>query len=817
MFKYMVYSSLLIVAAGGALFAAQDLAILPNSVQLKGPEALHQLLAEATVDSHQEDWTRAAEWTSSDSKIASVDQTGLVRPVSDGQVTITGKAHGRSASATVQVKDAQAPFTWSFRNHVIPVLTKMGCNQGACHGALAGKNGFKLTLRGYDPEVDFDTLTRQSVARRVSLSEPAQSLVLLKPTMAVPHGGGKRFDTNSLEYRVLAEWIAAGTPRPSDEDPLVTELEVYPKTAVLKTGAGQQLLVRAKYSDGEIRDVTRWVKFTSSDEGVATVDDSGLVKMNGAGEAAITLYYSSRVLYSRLSVPFPNKVDPAVYSKFERHNYVDDLVLAKLKSLNLAPSGQASDSVFIRRAYMDAAGILPTAEEVEDFLADKSADKRSRLINSLLERDEYVDYWAYKWSDLLLVSSRKMRSNNMWAFYNWIRDNVKQNKPWDKFAREIFTSSGNTRQMGALNYFVLHKDPIELTENVTQAFLGLRITCARCHNHPLEKWTQKQYYQLANLFARVGQKNGAEPGDVVVFAQASGDINHPRLLRPLAPTPLDGEPMALDSAADRRLHFAKWLTSPKNTQFARALVSRVWGNFMGRGLVDPVDDVRATNPASNEELFAALTKDFVGSGFDVKKLIRTVMNSAAYQLSSEANSTNQNDNKYYSKYIVKRLPAEVLLDAMSQVTGVPTRFSGYPVGTRALQLPDTQVQSEFLASFGRPKRVLCDAAERSGEPSISQALHVINGDTLNKKLSAPDGYAALALKLGLSDSKTLDHLYLSAYSRYPGESEKQPLLDSLKKSRLATGSAEIQRETRRQALEDMMWALLTSKEFLFNY
>ncbi|MGH9719530.1 MAG: DUF1553 domain-containing protein, partial [Bryobacteraceae bacterium] len=457
------------------------------------------------------------------------------------------------------------------------------------------------------------------------------------------------------------------------------------------------------------------------------------------------------------------------------------------------------------------------AEEVEQFLSDKSPGKRAKLIDALLERDEFVDYWAYKWSDLLLVSSRKLRPNAMWSFYNWIRDGVRQNKPWDKFAREIFTAAGNTRQMGALNYFVLHKDPIDLTENVTQAFLGQKLTCARCHNHPLEKWTQKQYYQMANLFARVGQKNGDVPGDTVIYAKATGDINHPRLLRPLPPTPLDGESMSLDSLDDRRAHFARWLTSPDNVYFSRALVNRVWGNFMGRGLTEPLDDVRATNPASNEELFAALAKDFASNGFDVKRLIRLIMNSGAYQLSSEANATNQSDNKYYSKYIVKRLPAEVMLDALSQVTGVPSRFPGFPAGTRALQLPDTQVRSEFLAAFGRPARVICDAGERSSEPSITQALHVINGETLNRKLSDANGYAVLALKLGLSDARIIEHLFLSAYSRYPSEPEKQAITEQLRQSRTTTGSVEAQRDARQKALEDMMWAMLTSKEFLFNY
>ncbi len=797
--------------------SAQTLTLLPKAVTLDGPESRHQLLAEAAVAEHQEDWTRTAKWSSSNPAVVTVDQTGALKPVADGDAVIAAAAQGKTATAAVHVKNAQAPFTWNFRNHVIPVMTKMGCNQGACHGALSGKNGFKLTLRGYDPEVDYDTLTRQSSGRRVSLAEPSHSLILLKPTMAIAHGGGKRFDTSSLEYRVISEWIAAGTPPPSDQDATVTGLEVYPASATLKPGAEQQLVVRARYSDGQIQDVTRWVKFSSSDEGVASVDDMGHVKMNGSGEAAITLYYSSRVLYSRLSVPFPNQIDPKVYTEFQRRNFIDDFVLAKLKALHITPSAPSDDATFLRRAYLDAAGILPTSSEVENFLADRSADKRAKMIDALLERDEFVDYWAYKWSDLMLVSSRKLRSNAMWSFYDWIRESVKQNKPWDQFANEIFTSSGNTRQMGALNYFVLHKDPIDLTENVTLAFMGQRITCARCHNHPLEKWTQKQYYQMANLFSRIGQKAGAEPGDVVVFAKASGDINHPRLLRPLPPTPLDGVSIPLDSTEDRRVPFAAWLTSPKNTYFSRAIVNRVWANFMGRGIVDPVDDVRATNPASNEELFAAVSKDFVENHFDIKRLIRTIMNSGVYQLSSEANATNQNDNKYYSKYIVKRLPAEVLLDAMSQVTGVPTKFAGYPAGFRALQLPDTQVKSEFLASFGRPARIICDAGERSVQPSIAQALHVINGDTLNKKLSSPDGFAALAVKLGLSNSRLLEMLYLSAYGRYPTDSEKTPMLAALKTTDPTGGTAEAQRDVRQKALEDMMWAMLTSKEFLFNY
>jgi hypothetical protein len=795
---------------------AQTLAVLPPSVELTGPEARQQLLAEGTAGEHQEDWTRAAEWVSSDPKIAAVDAHGMVQPAGDGEARITARVKGQSATVTVRVRDSHAPFQWSFRNHVIPVMTKMGCNQGACHGALAGKNGFKLTLRGYDPQADYDTLTRQSVGRRVSLAEPEASLILMKPSFAIPHGGGKRFAKDSLEYRVIREWIAAGAPPPTDKDAGITGLEAFPASAVLAPEAEQQIVVRARYSDGHTEDVTRWVKFSSTNEGVATVDDNGHVKMTGAGEAAITLYYSSRVLYSRLTVPFPNSVSTSAYDQFPRRNFIDDLAAAKWKSLHLAPSKVAGDAEFLRRAYLDAAGILPTSEEVENFLTDQASDKRAKVVDRLLQRDEFVDYWAYKWSDLLLVSTRRLNSTAMWAFYDWIRDSVKQNKPWNQFAKEIFNGSGSTRQNGALNYFVLHKDPIDLTENATLAFTGQRIMCARCHNHPLEKWTQLQYYEMANLFARVGVKNGTM-GDNIIFAKATGDVLYPKLSRPLPPTPLDGKSMAIDSTADRRALFTEWLTSPTNTLFSRTIVNRVWANFMGRGLVDPVDDVRAANPSSNEELFSALTKDFVEHGYDVQRLIRLIMNSSVYQLSSEANKTNQADNMFYSKHIIRRLPAEVILDAMSQVTGSPTAFSGYPAGTRALQLPDTQVKSEFLASFGRPQRITCDAAERASDSTIAQALAVINGDTLNKKLSAPDGTIALFLKLGLSDQRILEFMYLSAFSRYPSDAERAALTGALEKAKLAKGTEEARREAHRQALEDMVWALLTSKEFLFDH
>ena len=817
-FHWLVACAAFCLPLGGRS-AADELHVLPASIELHGPQARHQLLAQITTGGAQRDWTAKAVWVSESPEIASVDAGGLVRPVGDGEAVIRAVADGLEARATVRVSGARDAFSWSFRQHVIPVLTKKGCNSGPCHGAAGGKNGLKLTLRGYDPAADYDALTREASARRVSMADPASSLFLLKPTMTIPHGGGKKIDVDSLEYQVLSEWIAAGAPGPRDDDPKVVELDIYPRSATLDPGAKQRLVVRAKYSNGRTADVSRWVKYSSTDAAVAEVSGDGVVTMVGRGEAAITAAFATSVLYSRLTVPYDNEISEKDFARLPINNYIDERVLEKLRKLRIAPSEPADDATFLRRAYLDAAGILPSVEEVENFLADSSPGKRRRLIDSLLERPEYADYWAYKWSDLLLVSTNRDHLNRtaLWDFYNWIRDSVAENKPWDRFARDIFASTGSSRENGALNYFVLHKDTIELAENTTQAFLGQTLTCARCHNHPLEKWTQVQYYRFANLFTRIGIKTGNEPGDSVVFTKDFGDIAHPRMGRPLPPTPLEGEELALDSQEDRKLHLAEWLTSKQNPYFARNVVSRVWANFFARGLVVPADDLRATNPSSNEKLFDALVEDLIDSGYDVKHLIRRIMNSGTYQLSSTPNASNQHDKKYYSKYEVKRLPAEVILDAMSSITGRASRFKGYPAGMRALQLPDVQVESEFLESFGRPLRLVCDVQERSDDPSIAQALHVINGETLNGKLRAEENNIASFLKLGLSDRKILDHLYLSAFSRYPGESERDVILQELERARAGRGTARARQRARREAIEDLTWALLTKKEFLFNH
>lgn len=719
---------------------------------------------------------------------------------------------------TKAVRDITTPATgWSFRNHVIPVLTRLGCNSGACHGALAGKGGFKLTLRGYDPELDFNVMTRQALGRRVNRNEPSRSLLLLKPTMTIGHGGGKRLNVDSLEYKVLSEWIAGGLNPPGENDPRIVKLEVTPKAATPANGAETQLRVVAQYSDGHAEDVTRWAKYGAADAGVASVDDDGRVKINGPGETAISLWYQSNVSFARIANPFPYDIKPEVFANAPRANFVDDLIINKLQTLHIAPSAQSGDNEFVRRAYLDATGTLPTAREVAQFTGDPSPDKRARLIEALLERDEYVDYWTNRYADTLLVSSRLLKENAMWSFYNWIRESVAANKPYDQFVREIVTANGNTLENGAANYYVLHKETTELNENFSMAFLGMSITCARCHNHPLEKWTQKQYYQMANLFARIGMKNGARDGDVQIYTNPFGEVNLPRLGKPLPPTPLDGAPLAFDAATDRREHLANWLTAPSNPYFARSFVNRVWKNFMGRGLVEAVDDMRATNPPSNEELLAALTKDFTGHKFDVKNLIRTIMNSAAYQRSSTPNETNRQDERFYSRYVMRRLPAEALLDAISQVTGAPTMFPNYAAGTRAMQVPDARVNNYFLAVFGKPLRMMTVESERTAEPSVAQALHTINGDTINQKLRAPGGVVDSFLKLGLSDEMVIQHLYLAALSRAPRPEEASRLRAAMNETKAGAASPQDALNARRQAIEDVAWAILTSKEFLFNH
>lgn len=823
MFRILPLLTAFLTIAGAPVSAA-DLRVLPGDITLTGPHAGQQLVVLAEQDGRSvADITGGATFASSDPAVASVSARGAVKAVGDGEATITATVDGRQITARVKVVKTREPFAWTFRNHVLPVLTKAGCNSGACHGALAGKGGFKLSLRGYDPGTDHFVMTRQALGRRVDRLEPAHSLLLLKPTTALRHGGGQRLEVGSPDYQVIADWIAAGAPGPRPDDVRIERLEVLPAAAVLKPKDTLHVVVRAWYSDGHTEDVTRWAKFSSSEDMVAAVDQDGKVRVTGNGEAAVTALFSNLVASARIASPLPNAVDPKVFATAVRQNFIDDLVLKKLESLRIPPSPLCTDAEFIRRAYLDAAGILPTPDEVWKFAADARPDKRGRLVDALLDRSEFVDYWAYKWSDLLLVSTRKLPQPAMWAFYRFIRESVADNKPWDRFAREVLTARGGTLQNGAANYFVLHKDITELTEATSITFMGMSLTCARCHNHPLEKWTQDQYWGMANLFARVALKNGDRAGDVTVQSLPDGDVLHPRRGVAMPPTPLDAKPLPAGQAVDRRQSFADWLTAPDNPFFARNLINRVWRNFLGRGLFESVDDLRQTNPPTNEELLAALEKEFVGHGHNVKRLIRTVMNSATYQRSSDPLRGNVTDDRYYSHYLVRRLPAEVILDAYSQVTGVPTPFNqvaagtiagaapygGAPLGTRALQLPDSLVVSPFLDGFGRPERMQTCSCERQEDSSVGQALHLNNGQTLNDKLRDKNSRVEKWLQEKVDDEEAVRRVFFLALCREPTPAE-------LKRFGGVFADGAASNTPRREMLEDLFWAVLTGREFLFN-
>ena len=676
---------------------AADLKLYPTDVQLAGPRAVQQLmLVDEDAGRVVGDRTGRAKFVSGNPRIAAVDATGMVKPAGDGDTTITASLGGRMATATVHVRQAKNQSPPSFRNEVIPILTRVGCNSGACHGALAGKGGLKLSLRGYDPRTDFFVLTRQALSRRVDCTEPAKSLFLLKPTRTLPHGGGRRFHTDSWQYKVLHGWIAGGAAGVSASDPTVERIEVLPRAARLKLKDSLHVIVLAHYSDGRVVDVSRMAKFLSSEGQVADVDEDGTITVGGHGQAAVSALFDNHVATMTVTSPFGSGLDEKAFAASPRANFVDDRVLSKLRELQLPPSAQCTDAEFIRRAYLDAAGILPTPAEEATFLADRNPNKRVKLIAAILERPEFVDYWAYKWCDLMLVSTRKLPQQAMWAFYRSIRQSVADNKPWDQFARDVLLANGSSLQHGAGNFYVLHRDVSDLTESVALTFMGMSITCARCHNHPLEKWTQDQYWSMANLFSRVGIKNGERGGEEIIYPATAGNTLHPRKQIAMPPTPLDGKPMSLDDTRDRRAYFADWLTNSDNPYFAKALVNRVWKNFMGRGLVEAEDDIRETNPPTNPELLDALAKDFIAHKYDVKHLIRTIMNSAAYQRSSRPAAGNEADDRFYSKYIVRRLSGEVILDALSQVTGVPTAFTkvytgveggtaatgNYPAGTR---------------------------------------------------------------------------------------------------------------------------------------
>ena len=716
-----------------------------------------------------------------------------------------------------------------FTRHVLPILSKLGCNSGACHGALAGKGGFKLSLHAYNPAGDHGTIVKQSRGRRIELADPGRSLLLTKPTGMLPHKGGLKLDPDSDDYQTLANWIANGATGPTKSDAVLKQLTVSPESVALKMDETQQLRVTAHYSDGKVEDVTKWAKFTSTNVPVLTVDKAGEATVVGNGEAAVVVWFSSQLALARVQVPFDHSIEPTAYSDSPRRNLIDEHVLAKLKSLNLKPSPRCDDSTFIRRAFLDTIGMLPTLEEVNSFLESEETNKRDQLIESLLAREEFVDYWTYRWSDIFLINGKRLRPPAVKAYYQWLRSQIQSERPWDQIVRDVITAQGSSLDNGATNFYALHQTPEDMAENVSQAFLGLSIGCAKCHNHPLEKWTNDQYYAMANIFSRVRAKGwggDARNGDGkrTLFLTTSGELTQPLTGRPQPPTPLDGVPLAFDNPGDRRVHLAKWLTAPENPYFSRSIVNRVWASFMGRGLVENIDDMRVSNPASNEPLLAALSDFTIENNYDLKSLMRLILQSETYQRSSKAIPGNEEDDRFYSRYLSRRLMAEVLLDAVSQVTKVPTAFTKieykgadvkdtkeYPLGTRSIELYDSAIQSDFLSTFGRNKRDIVCECERSNKPSMVQVLHIANGSTINEKLKSEKSCVASSTKKEANEESNraiIQEAYLRTLSRCATDKEADAILDVLGN----TGKNE-----RREAIEDLYWSLMSSREFLFQH
>jgi hypothetical protein len=721
------------------------------------------------------------------------------------------------AQKSVAASVSSPPSRVSFRNDVVPILTRWGCNQGACHGAQHGKGGLKLSLAGFDPDLDFYGLTKQARGRRVSPAEPARSLFLTKPTMTVPHGGGRRLDPNSPDYRTLLRWIKQGAAAPHDADPHPVTLSVSPTERVLPKGSPPvQVTVTATYSDKSKRDVTAHARISTLNDGVASCTPEGIVRAVNKGQTAIMVRYAGLVAVSSVIVPFQTAKDLSL--DISKGNAIDKFIGRKQEQLGLSPSALCDDRTFIRRASLDLIGTPPKPEEIAAFLADKSHNKRDKLVNALLERPEYADYWALKWADLLRSNRVSLGVKGMWSFTNWIRTQFRQNRPVDEFVRELLTAQGSTFTNGPSNFYRVASNPQDLAETTSQVFLGVRIACAKCHSHPFEKWTQTDYYQFAAYFARIGIKGSDEFGlfgnEQVVRINDGGEVYHPKNGQQMKPTPLgatlavlaDGKTPDPDSNGDRRRLLAEWLTGTENKLFARNIVNRLWGYLMGRGLVNPIDDLRVTNPPTHPELLDYLAHELVKSKFNLKHVLRLIASSAAYGRSSQATADNAADDRFYTYYAVRRLPAEVLLDSIDFACGTREKFNELPLGTRAIQLPDPQVSSEFLDTFGRPPRLIACECERVPEPNLSQTLRLMNGELVNRKVSEGSGRIAKLIEAKKPDDAILNELYMVTVGRPPKFTERALVMGTL-----------AWEPNRRAVFEDVLLTLLNSKEFLFNH
>jgi hypothetical protein len=782
-------------------------AIAPADAMLSGRRATRQLIVTATdPDGAVRDLTRVVEWTSLDPEVAVVSPRGGVQPRADGVATIVARRGSVEVRTTVKVDGMDRPALVSFRRDVIPGLSQAGCNMGACHGTPTGKGGLKLSLRGYLPDQDYQTLSRDSGGRRVNTLAADTSLMLTKPLGLIPHEGGLRLIRGSKTYEFLHDWIAEGAKDDPDA-PVALRLEIVPGARVLNAPArSQQIVVLVHLADGTTRDVTPICYYDTSSPEIATVDPDGHVVFKNRGEVAIIAHYLDLVANIRLT----HLVDVPAFRAVEvpQDNLIDRAVFAKLNRMRISPSEPCTDAEFLRRVTLDATGVLPTPAEVEAFLADPSpmAARRAQVIDRLMNRPEFYDFWTLKFADILRSNGRLIQSKGTYVFNRWIREQLERDTPMDEFVRSLLTADGSAMRNPAANYYRISRDPENSVETTAQLFLGVRIQCAKCHNHPFERWTQDDYYGFAAFFSRVKQKNGPLPDDEVIFTVSQGEVRQPRTGKVMKPKALGGPTFDDAPQADRRDALASWLTGAENPFFARSLVNRIWFHLVGRGIVEPVDDFRDSNPASNDELLDGLTAEFVRGGFNLKPLIRSILNSRTYQLAARTNELNSEDTLYFSHAYTKLLPAEVLLDAISTVTGTVTPFDGLPRGARATQIPDGKMENPFLKTFGRPARELACECERESDSNLSQALQLIGGATVNGKLRDDQGRMAQLAQSSKTPEQISRELYLVALAREPSSTELEAAVKHL------TGAAD-----RRQAVEDLGWVLINSKEFLFRH
>ncbi|QDT30545.1 Bacterial Ig-like domain (group 2) [Gimesia panareensis] len=792
--------------------------VAPEQIELSGLLDYFQIQASVLADKKiVRDLTHEVSYTSLTPAILEVNAEGLVRPLRTGQGKIQ-VTHGKDKRVIdVVVKSRASGKNVSFVKDVVPVLNKGGCSLGGCHASQFGKGGFKLSLFGFAPEQDYPAIARDDRQRRVSILQPKESLILQKASMGMAHGGGRRFAKDSYEYHILETWIAEAVTEIDDKEPKVVGMQLTPMSRRYKKGDIQQLRVIAEYSDGSKQDVTALAQYDSLIENIATVTPRGKIEIKGPGQTAIMVRFMGQAKISTVISPYKDKVNLA---DFKPNNFIDEQIKQRYAELGLEPSPLCSDEVFIRRAFMDCIGTLPTPEKVKAFLASKDPNKRSYLIDELLgltgdpERDVYVEAWSanwgMKWGDLLRINRNKIGDGGMWAFSNWVRQSLRENKPVNEFVSEIITAQGSIYKNGPANYFKIASKPEDLAEATSQIFLGVRLQCAKCHHHPFEVYSQKDYYSLAAFFTRVGNKSSVEFGalgqDTIIKVKNSGSIRHPRTRKTMEPTPLMGEPVESSEFRDLRRPLARWITSPENELFSKNIVNRFWSYYMGTGFVEPIDDMRETNPASNPELLNALSDHFVKSGYDLKELMRVIMNSRAYQLASEPLPENVAKTRFYTHYNVKRLSAEVMLDALDDITGSQERFRGVPEGTRAIELPDPNYNSYFLDTLGRPKRVITCECERTSQPNLAQVLQVANGQLINTKLAAKTGRIEKLIKAKAADHDVFTEMYLTAFSRYPTKEELAKCDQIVKASK-----------DKREGYQDVLWAISNSREFLFNH